>query len=587
MVPVALATLAAVLGWTNVARAAPCGRPDVEEVVRSPRRPYAHGTLRLVWVGGETAPDRVVVEAADGTTEWAVVAVPTTGAAVATGTPTAPGIAHAHFFREGHEVACESVEVLPARQAGVRAVRHVAQGWTPALETFYAAFVERLFDYPIDDRTWPDLHTLLRDPEHNLLYDHFSAGEEGELELSPDCADLPFTLRAYFAWKLGLPFGVRACSRGREGVPPSCGDPSTNLAYSDEADGSVGAFERFARAVVANNVQSASTRTIPDDERTDLYPVPLTREALRPGTVYADPYGHVLVVVRHVVADDPANSYLLAADAQPDGTIGRPRFWQGTFLFTSRTDSVGAGFKAFRPLVRRGDVVRAVPNAELASLPRAPFSRSQYEGTDADFYARVEAAVDPRPVVAETRLASLVEALLASAVRRTVSVDNAETYVASHPGLIAMPHGAEIFLTSGAWEDYSTPSRDLRLLIALHVVLSFPEAVRARPTRYGLSSASDPALQSLDRRLEDLLAERSFEYAGTRGVRHRLTLADLRARREALEVAYNPNDCPEIRWGAPLGSAELERCGRRAPADQRRRMEEVRVWFRERRRPMR
>ena len=60
-----------------------------------------------------------------------------------------------------------------------------------------------------------------------------------------------------------------------------------------------------------------------------------------------------------------------------------------------------------------------------------------------------------------------------------------------------------------------------------------------------------------------------------------LSLADLVIRRPALERAYNPNDCPELRWGAPGGSDELRTCTRRAPRDQQQRMEAYRAWFRE------
>jgi hypothetical protein len=59
------------------------------------------------------------------------------------------------------------------------------------------------------------------------------------------------------------------------------------------------------------------------------------------------------------------------------------------------------------------------------------------------------------------------------------------------------------------------------------------------------------------------------------------------ARSRSIEIAYNPNDCPEIRWGAPEGSDELAPCARRAPDDQRQKMESYRGWFRERRRPAR
>ena len=55
-----------------------------------------------------------------------------------------------------------------------------------------------------------------------------------------------------------------------------------------------------------------------------------------------------------------------------------------------------------------------------------------------------------------------------------------------------------------------------------------------------------------------------------------------------LEMAYNVNDCVELRWGAAEGSEEASTCKRRAPASQRTKMaSDYRVWFHERRRPPR
>src|SRR6185437_13584823 len=36
------------------------------------------------------------------------------------------------------------------------------------------------------------------------------------------CADFVYFLRAYFAFKMGLPFGYSNCSRGFGGRPPKC-----------------------------------------------------------------------------------------------------------------------------------------------------------------------------------------------------------------------------------------------------------------------------------------------------------------------------------------------------------------------------
>ena len=55
-----------------------------------------------------------------------------------------------------------------------------------------------------------------------------------------------------------------------------------------------------------------------------------------------------------------------------------------------------------------------------------------------------------------------------------------------------------------------------------------------------------------------------------------------------MEMAYNPNDCMEIRWGAPEGSAgDAVMSGGTRRAAQRAKMAEYREWFRTRHRPPR
>ena len=56
-------------------------------------------------------------------------------------------------------------------------------------------------------------------------------------------------------------------------------------------------------------------------DNTDFYTVPLTQQSLRPGTVYADPYGHVLMLVQRVPEANGAAGVFLAVDAEPDGTV--------------------------------------------------------------------------------------------------------------------------------------------------------------------------------------------------------------------------------------------------------------------------
>src|SRR5439155_971853 len=82
------------------------------------------------------------------------------------------------------------------------------------------------------------------------------------------------------------------------------------------------------------------------------------QETLRPGTVYADPYGHILMIVRRVPQSDAAAGVILAVDGQPDGTVARKRFWRGNFLFAQDPALGSPGFKRFRPILRDRNVAR-------------------------------------------------------------------------------------------------------------------------------------------------------------------------------------------------------------------------------------
>ena len=110
----------------------------------------------------------------------------------------------------------------PARRRGASGL--CAAHGTRATENLFSAWIEKLFDDPLDAApSWPALHFVLRDPSRNLLFNHLGLGEDAmKMVLRPDCADLPYFLRAYFAFKMGLPFGFSKCTRGGGGKPPHC-----------------------------------------------------------------------------------------------------------------------------------------------------------------------------------------------------------------------------------------------------------------------------------------------------------------------------------------------------------------------------
>jgi hypothetical protein len=516
--------------------------------------------------------------------------------------------------------------------------------WNRTTENLFSAWIEKLFDAPLDaEPSWTALHLVLRDKSRNLLFNYLGLGEDQMgIVIRPDCADLPYFLRAYFAFKMGLPFGYSKCSRGGGGHPPKCfawwnihnlepsnqpdpqaehadtvmpglaplapvsartGTPSAPAAatpppawavQSPDAAKRLGlatAFGKYLQGPLADGVHSGTGRTSAADDNTDYYPVPLKEETLRPGTVYADPYGHILMISRRIAQSGDAAGIIFAVDAQPDGTVARKRFWRGNFLFAQDPALGSPGFKRFRPIVHdKSGAMHRLTNAEIAKNPQyADFSLDQTRLGVEDFYDRMEDVMSPSPLDPLRAMKETIAALEEQVKARVTSVENGRKFQNSGRGDAGMPEGATIFETTGAWEDFSTPSRDLRMLIAIDVVRGFPDRVARRPERYAMPAGKsvDAVKAELDGVLASELASRKFSYPRSDGSAWTLALGDVLDRAAALEMAYNPNDCVELRWGAPEKSDEAATCRRHAPSAQRARMTDYRSWFHDRRRPPR
>ena len=532
-------------------------------------------------------------------------------AAIATLTPDAAGELTVVVGRAGVGRACLRVKVRaqPTREAPPPAPNHQAwpsvRAWDAGEEALYSAWLRELFHAELGaDLATTALDQITSDPRRNLLHGALGWDEDARhptgLAMRPDCADTPYFLRAYYAWKRGLPFGFRGCSRGTLGKAPRCGEVVANTAAqggTGPQPGQLGAVQYFMRRTLAWGVHTGNGRVAMTDERSDLYPVRLDRRALRPGTVYADPYGHILVLVELFEGTGGRPGVLYAIDGQPDGSITRKRFWEGNFLWNPDPGLGGSGFKNFRPMVVRDGVAVQLTDPEIARAPGyGDGSPAQAELTAPAFYDAMERIITPGTRDARVAQEEAVAALFEQARVRVTSVANGDEDFKKNPGAtVAMPEGFKVFETTGAWESYSTPARDLRLLIAVDVVRGFADKVRRQPAVFGVPEGPGQAaaLAALIEQLEQariaLLREPRFRFEYTRsdGSPWTLTLADLVDRAPALEAAYNPNDCPELRWGAAPGSDEARTCARKAPAEQQARMQRYRSWFAERKRPAR
>src|SRR5712691_5482214 len=409
----------------------------------------------------------------------------------------AAGTWHAQLARDQAPAECSTItreiavrgDKPPPPRATAGSVWPLRNTWNRATENLYSAWIEKLFDAPLDAApSWKALHEVLRDRTRNVLFNHLGLSEDSMgLFIRPDCADLPYFLRAYFAFKMGLPFGYAKCTRGGGGEAPKCHAwwniqneeprpaPEPAIAsgpplgvfgqqFANAAGGFVTppapqakpsgppprppglapGFGHYLRFSVADGVHSGSGRTAANDDNTDYYPVPLNQETLRPGTVYADPYGHLLVLARRLPQSGDEAGVFFDVDAQPDGTVARKRFWRGNFLFAQDPALGSPGFKRFRPIVRDGNGgLRRLSNAEIAKNPQyADFSLDQTKlGVEA-FYDRMDDVMSPAPLDPLRAMKEAVVSLEEQVKARVTSVENGRKYQNSGKGEASMPDGA-------------------------------------------------------------------------------------------------------------------------------------------------
>ncbi len=562
----------------------------------------------------------------------------------------AAGTWHATLVRNDAPAGCGAItrdivvsaQKPPAPNKAAGSIWQVRNTWNRATENLYSAWIAKLFDAPLDaEPSWKAWHEVLRDRSRNVLFNYLGLGEDNvALSLRPDCADFVYFLRAYFAFKMGLPFGYSNCSRGTGGAPPKCYQwfdilhpevtrpappPEQNAASATPAPapdpapaptsalmqlfshaqpqpqaappalapappkpkplGIAASFGAYLRDV-GDVVHSGSVRVSAADDNTDFYTVPLTQETLRPGVVYADPYGHVLMLVQRVPESGGGAGVFLAVDAEPDGSVTRKRFWRGNFLFVHEPTLGNSGFKRFRPIMREANgSLRRLTNAEIAKNPQyGDFSLEQSRLGIEDFYDRMDDVMSPEPLDPVRAMEGAIRSLEEQVKTRVTAVENGRKWQSTARGDADMPDGPSIFETNGAWEDYATPARDFRVLIAIDVVRGYPDHVARRPERYAIpngKSAVDVKAE-LQNVLASELAARKFSYTRSDGSQWTLSLKDVVDRIADLEMAYNLNDCVELRWGAPEENDEASTCKRHAPAAQRAKMAAYRTWFHER-----
>jgi len=433
--------------------------------------------------------------------------------------------------------------------------------WDASDEAGFGAFLAALGDSGCSSS-----QSCLRDPANPYR------GSDGRfLDIDVDCAKLPYLLRAYYAWKHGLPFAYV------DGVAGSRFGHASNRIVSRAGmiDHGGGIDAPAAIRTMLDNVYSGTFRTDAAHDSAipaDFYSPALQPGSIRPGTVIYDTNAHVGIVYR---VDASGRVYYM--DAHPDFTISRsvygPQFGQSPA-------ALGGGLKNWRPLQLQG---ARLENGALVgghyALARnsqiGDFSLVQYLGTDAGprwsyngaplgYYEYARVAIsggksDFNPVYElEATMGTLCNDLndRAQAVNQAVANGIAAKL---HPSEIP----ANIYNSDDTeWESYATPARDARLRAAF---VAFRQEL-GRMIGLWLNRDSRVVYDGLDLK-RDLLAAYDREAqactitwlsSDKRPVP--MTFDDIS--HSLFAMSFDPYNCVELRWGRD-GSGCPDQAGKR------------------------
>ncbi|MBI1239595.1 MAG: hypothetical protein GC199_09675 [Alphaproteobacteria bacterium] len=401
------------------------------------------------------------------------------------------------------------------------------------------------------------------------------------LRIDGDCADLPYQLRAYFAWKKGLPFSYAAA------VSPLA--KGGDIRFNRSGNKPVARQNLYTGANVVgilngivNQISSATFRVAHTYDRgasvSDFYSPKIEKGAIRAGTVIYDINGHVVMVFK--VTEDGRVHYM---DSHPDRTLTRSVFGA---QFARDDPALGSGFKNWRPIelvgaskgadgVLRGGKLVFASNEQIAD-----FSTEQYVGNAPDASGNWKDGKFINDGV-EVSYFEFVRLRLAdgnqvynpvyelSASMRSICGDLEDRVQAVDMAIGAGIHRKDqpsrlpdnIYGTAMMeWEIYSTPSRDARLKTR------FAELYVNMKHLLDMYVKRDPRLSYDGVTLKEELIEtfnRENErcrivYRNTDGQPVTMTFKEIMQQR-LFKLSFDPYHCIERRWGA-TDEDELESC---------------------------
>ncbi len=402
--------------------------------------------------------------------------------------------------------------------------------WDEAAESEFSAWIAAIGNARAAGKC-TKLNACMEDPTINTL----KKPSDPPLDLFADCADVPMELRGYFAVKTNRPFrfvseveGTGPDERYAANVHPT--------AWSTAASSST--MQKLMTRI-SNTVHSGFFRMAASVEGSDTYPIQVSSKSLRPGTVFYDPNGHVLIVYR---IDTDGTVWTM--DGHPDNSLTFGRFLEGRYAVGG--PSQGGGFRNFRPQRVVGSSIELAKNSELTDL-----GSNQYgHGSNYVAWVRSQISTGPGPTP-EAQVNDALDQLCVDLNNRVTAVADASALARGQLG----PIPPNIYGADGDWEALSTPGRDARLRGSFRMI--------HRLVKSSLEASDDRAalktklVETWTRHLGSSTCK--VKYRASNGGEVSLSLTEVSAR--IYDLSFDPYHCPEMRWGAhPRSRAEMATC---------------------------
>jgi hypothetical protein len=415
----------------------------------------------------------------------------------------------------------------------------------------------------------------------------FRKTDQHFLDIDVDCAKWPYLLRAYYAWKNGLPFSYVDGVSGEGGDLRFTKSANRPTGRHDIIDRGGGIDATPAIMQMLGSVFSGTYRTDAAETRgvqSDFYSPALQPGTIRPGSLVYDVNGHVAIVYK--VDEDGRVFYM---DAHPDFTITRSVYGA---QFGQSPARLGGGLKNWRPFKLVGahrDAAGHLMGGHMAFAGNdqiADYSLVQYTGTEANpkgdvkkarfvyngaqlgFYEYVRVAVSGGKMSLtplyelQATMKTLCNDLNDRAQYADLDIKDGIS-VKNHPSRLPDNiYGSD----DKEWETYSTPSRDARIKAA------FAQFYKDMQEMIDLWVHRDPRIVYdgvfLQKDLRETYAAQSqactITYLNTAKKPVAMSFDDMM--RRLFKISFDPYHCIELRWGAqgderascPDGKAKLK-----------------------------